>query len=143
MIALPDPRTNRDKEPAVSPLAGKQLLRDVYLAFIRIHILHHAAEARIFGVEIMEELKRHGYDIGPGTLYPLLHALENGGVLSSTQQVVAGKGRRYYRTTRTGDALLRELRAKLRELIGEVMEPRARARKLEGERARSVPAKRS
>ncbi len=127
----------------MSPLAGKQLVRDVYLAFIRIRILHHAAEARNFGMEMMEALKRHGYDIGPGTLYPLLHGLEDGGVLTSTQQVVEGKGRRYYRTTPTGDALLRELRAKLRELIGEVMEPRARARKLEGERARLVPAKRS
>jgi len=119
----------------VSPLAGKQLLRDVHLAFIRIHILHHAAEERIFGVEMMEELKRHGYDIGPGTLYPLLHSLEDGGVLSSTQQVVEGKGRRYYRTTRVGDALLRELRGKLRELVGEVVTAKVGMRKAGATRA--------
>jgi len=113
----------------VSPLAGKQLLRDVYLAFIRIHILHHAAEGRIFGVEMMEELERHGYVIGPGTLYPLLHSLEDSGVLSSTQELVEGKGRRYYRTTRAGDALLRKLRVKLDELVAEVMEPDVQTRK--------------
>jgi DNA-binding PadR family transcriptional regulator len=71
---------------------------------------------------MMAELKRHGYEIGPGTLYPLLHALEAEGVLTSTQES-RGNGRRYYRTTPAGDALLRELRAKIRELVDEVMEP--------------------
>jgi DNA-binding PadR family transcriptional regulator len=73
-----------------------------------------------------EELKRHGYDISPGTLYPMLHALEDSGVLTSTQEVVDGKGRRYYRATKAGDLLLRELRAKIRELVDEAMEPRSR-----------------
>lgn len=101
--------------------AGHPLLRDVYLAFVRIHVLHHAAEEPIFGTEMMAELKRHGYEIGPGTLYPLLHALEAEGVLRSTRES-PGNGRRYYRTTETGDALLGEVRAKIRELVGEVME---------------------
>jgi PadR family transcriptional regulator, regulatory protein PadR len=106
----------------VNRSAGHPLLRDVHLAFVRIHILHHAAEEQIFGTEMMAELKRHGYDIGPGTLYPLLHALEAEGVLASTQKA-RGNGRRYYRTTEAGDDLLRELRAKIRELVDEVLEP--------------------
>lgn len=108
-------------------------MRDVLLAFVRIHILHHAAEDRIFGVEMMDELKRHGYDISPGTLYPILHALETTGVLTSTHELVDGKGRRYYQTTKVGDALLEELRAKIRELVDEVMKPRSR---IKGQRAR-------
>jgi hypothetical protein len=27
-------------------------------------------------VEVMEELARHGYDVGAGTRYPMLHQLE-------------------------------------------------------------------
>jgi hypothetical protein len=43
-----------------------QSIGDVLLAFVRIHVLHHAANDRIYGVEMREELKRHGYDISPG-----------------------------------------------------------------------------
>ena len=110
-------------------------MRDVFLAFVRVHVLHHAAQERIFGLEMMEELKRHGYDISAGTLYPLLHTLEESGVLISTQEVVAGKVRRYYRTTKAGDALLGELRAKIRELVDEVLEHHSQ-RKLSRQRAR-------
>jgi DNA-binding PadR family transcriptional regulator len=104
--------------------AGKKILRDVHLAFARVHVLHHAAEEQIFGLAMMEELKRHGYDISPGTMYPLLHALETAGALTSIDKVVNGKLRKYYRTTKAGDAVLRELRAKIQELVEEVVEPR-------------------
>jgi PadR family transcriptional regulator, regulatory protein PadR len=105
---------------------GTKIMRDIVLAFARVHILHHAAEGRIFGLEMIEELRRHGYDISPGTLYPMLHALEGGGVLSSRQELVHGKSRRYYRTTKVGDALLAEMRAKIRELVDEVAPRQAR-----------------
>jgi PadR family transcriptional regulator, regulatory protein PadR len=106
----------------VANVVGKKIIRDVFLAFVRVHVLHHAAKEPIFGVEMMDELKRHGYDISPGTLYPLLHALEGSGVLVSTPEVVEGKVRKYYRTTKAGDALLRELRAKIAELVAEVLD---------------------
>lgn len=38
-----------------------------------------------------QELARHGYQISPGTLYPLLHRLEQDGLLTSESKVVAGK----------------------------------------------------
>lgn len=104
--------------------AGKKILRDVTLAFVRVHILHHAAKERIFGVEMMEELKRHGYAMSPGTLYPLLHALEEAGALISTQEVVDGKARRYYQATKGGHALLAELRARIGEMVEEVLKGR-------------------
>jgi DNA-binding PadR family transcriptional regulator len=70
---------------------------------------------------MIEELRHHGYVISPGTLYPMLHALESAGALRSSQTVVAGKTRRYYRTTKAGDAMLKELRLRTRELVGEVL----------------------
>lgn len=88
------------------PKRESAIMRDVVLAFVRVHILHHAAEAPIFGLEMMEELRRHGYRTGPGTLYPLLHGLEANGVLESTQALLDGKSRRYYRTSKAGDRLL-------------------------------------
>jgi PadR family transcriptional regulator, regulatory protein PadR len=102
--------------------ASQKVLRDAFLGFMRIHVLHHAAEEPIYGLEMIEELKRHGYSIGPGTLYPLLHSLEAAGLLRSSVKLVAGKNRKYYRTTKSGDALLIKLRAQIRELVHEVVD---------------------
>lgn len=107
--------------------AGQKVLRDAFLGFMRIHVLHHAAEGPIYGLEMIEELQRHGYAIGPGTLYPLLHTLEDAGLLRSTVTLVAGKNRKYYRTTRSGDALLIKLRKQIQELVHEVVHQGARA----------------
>ena len=60
--------------------------RDLYSGLIRLHVLHHAAEQPIFGLGMVEELARHGYRISPGTLYPLLHGLEEKGYLRSTEK---------------------------------------------------------
>ena len=51
------------------------IFRDIFLAFVRVHLLHHAAEGPIYGVEMIEELARHGYELSPGTLYPIFHGL--------------------------------------------------------------------
>lgn len=60
--------------------------RDLYSGLIRLHILHHAVEAPIFGLGMQEELARHGYRISPGTLYPLLNGLEKKGYLRSWEE---------------------------------------------------------
>ena len=98
------------------------MLKDFFLGFIKIHILYHASKEPIFGVEIAEELARHGYSISPGTLYPTLHRLERDGYLASTSKVVDGKMRRYYQATAKGKLVLEESRKKIRELVTVVME---------------------
>ena len=97
------------------------MLRDLFLGFIRVHILFHASEEPIFGVALMQELARHGYQVGPGTLYPILHSLERQGHLRREAQVVNGKVRKYYRLTPAGQRLLRRAQAQLQELVGEVL----------------------
>jgi len=89
-----------------------------------MHVLYHAARGPVWGVEMMEELRRHGYNLGPGTLYPILHHLEEAGYLSSTTTVVSGKRRKNYRITKAGQKLLQDAREKLRELVSEVLEDR-------------------
>ena len=98
------------------------VLRHMFTGFVRLHILHHAAEEPICGVEIMAELRRHGYHLGPGTLYPILHQLETARYLRCEERVIGGKRRKDFRITRRGTKLLRDARKKLRELAGEVLE---------------------
>ncbi len=98
------------------------IFREAFLGFIRVHLLHHAAQGRIFGVEMIEELQEHGYRLSPGTLYPILHAMEGAGYLSSEEEVAGGKKRKYYRATPSGRKALRELKKKIRELSDEIFE---------------------
>ncbi|MFI5456085.1 MAG: PadR family transcriptional regulator [Isosphaerales bacterium] len=100
---------------------SKLLTRMFFGGFVRMHVLYHAVQEPIFGVEMMEELGRHGYDVGAGTLYPMLHQLEEAGYLTSHTEVVAGKQRKYYRATPEGAAALEEAKRKLRELVSEVL----------------------
>jgi PadR family transcriptional regulator, regulatory protein PadR len=99
----------------------KLLTKMFFGGFVRMHVLYHAVKEPIFGVEMMEELGRHGYDVGAGTLYPMLHQLEEAGYLSVHTEVVAGKQRKYYRATPEGKAALEEAKTKLRELVSEVL----------------------
>jgi DNA-binding PadR family transcriptional regulator len=103
------------------------MLRDFFLGFVRIHILHHAAEGPVYGIGLIEELRRHGYELSPGTLYPILHSLEAAGYLARDEQVVAGKVRKYYAITPAGREALGEARERIRELTDEVLGPDARS----------------
>ena len=96
--------------------------REFFLGFMKIHILYHASKELIFGVEIAEELGRHGYSISPGTLYPVLHRLEKEGYLESSPKVVNGRMRRYYKATAEGKLVLEQSKKKIRELVTEVIE---------------------
>lgn len=101
--------------------------RDIELAFIKLHILHHAAEEAVFGAGLTEELGRHGYQIGPGTLYPALAKMEALRWISCQTRVVQGKQRKYYRITPEGQAALVEAREKLKELYDELLLPHGTA----------------
>jgi PadR family transcriptional regulator PadR len=101
--------------------------QELLTGFIRLHILHHAAEHEIYGHWMIEELARHGYRLSPGTLYPLLHGLQKRGYLESRQEREGRTVRRLYRATPTGREALAVARAKARELFRELAEPRRTA----------------
>ncbi len=103
---------------------ANDLLHYFFGGFVRMHVLYHANKEPIWGVEIMAELERHGYKLGPGTLYPILHQLEAAGFLRAKTTVVSGKRRKNYQITRAGRKLLHDAREKLRELVAEVLEDR-------------------
>ncbi|MFI5377722.1 MAG: PadR family transcriptional regulator [Tepidisphaerales bacterium] len=96
--------------------------QDLYSGLIRLHILHHAAHEEIFGLGIIAELRRHGYELSPGTLYPMLHRLEERGYLSSKRRTDGRRIRRAYRATAAGRAALAQAKEKVRELFAELFE---------------------
>lgn len=110
----------------MTTLDSKLLTREILLGFWKVHILHHAAEHPIIGQWVLTELRRHGYDISPGTLYPLLKRLERNGWLRSEAAVGEGsRRRRYYHLTKRGAAVLEILRETVIELHREVVEEAA------------------
>lgn len=97
-------------------------VRRLYSGLIRLHVLHHAGKEEIFGFGIMQELRRHGYRIGPGTIYPMLHAMEKSGLLRSKALKKGGREQRAYRATAAGRKALVEAKEKVRELFQELFE---------------------
>ncbi len=108
--------------------------RFLYAGLIRLHILHHAAHEPVYGLSMIEELGRHGYRLSAGTLYPILHGLEQRGYLKSTQHRVGRSARRIYRATAAGRRALQAAKIKVSELFGELLEDtkRQNARKVDG-----------
>lgn len=98
----------------------QKIMRKYLLGFMQIHILHHAKEEPIYGTWMMEELHHHGYDISPGTLYPILHSMEKSGLLLMEERNVEGKIRKYYTSTPLGESVLEEARKKAYELFKEM-----------------------
>lgn len=110
------------------------VVRDFRRGAVRLHVLHHAAEGEVSGAWMAEELGRHGYRISPGTLYPLLHDLEDAGLVVSEERLERGRVLRYYTATDDGRQTLSEARAALAELAAELLSPAERT---------AVPAARS
>lgn len=92
----------------------------LFQGFILLHILHHASEMPVFGSWLIEELSEHGYKLSPGTLYPILHHLEEEQLLEHYDENVGGKIRKYYVTTEQGLAELNEAKRYLAELTKEI-----------------------
>ena len=98
------------------------MIRDIYLGFMKVHVLYHASKDPVYGVWMMKELERHGYAVSPGTIYPLLNSMEKKGYLSGYKRVIHGRMRKYYKITKKGENMLEEARKKIKELSEEVLQ---------------------
>jgi DNA-binding PadR family transcriptional regulator len=96
--------------------------RKFFLGFIRLHILNHAQKKPFFGLWMIDELKRHGYEMSPGTIYPILHNLEFEGFIKSSKKNINGKIRKYYSITKYGKSALTRGTQQAQELLKELME---------------------
>lgn len=96
------------------------MANELLSGLIPLHILHHAAKQDIYGQWMIDELHHHGYCIGPGTLYPMLHRLEERGYLRVREERTGRTMRRYYRATSKGKTAIKEARHHVAELFGEL-----------------------
>ncbi len=100
----------------------KAAKREILLSFWKVHILHHAGEKPVHGQWILGELREHGYEISPGTLYPLLSRLARRGWLVCASDRRGGlRARKDYRLTPEGKKVLRLVREQIEELYREVV----------------------
>jgi DNA-binding PadR family transcriptional regulator len=98
--------------------------REIQLAFWKVHILHHAQEQQVYGQWLLAELRRHGFQVSPGTLYPLLGRMERDGwlrMVRNSNNDVSPKARRNYVLTGKGARALTALRRQVEELHREVV----------------------
>lgn len=100
----------------------KELEREILLSFWKVHILHHAESQPIFGQWVIRELRHHGYEVSPGTLYPILTRMEERGWLKRKVDPNAGpRARKEYSLTKKGKQVLAVLREQVEELYREVV----------------------
>lgn len=100
---------------------AKTLNREILLALWKVHILHHAARGPVVGQWMLKELWRHGYEVSPGTVYPLLRRMTQNGWLRCNVDSRGGpRARRNYYLTRKGSHVLETVRTQLAELYNEV-----------------------
>ncbi|MDE7333173.1 MAG: PadR family transcriptional regulator [Lachnospiraceae bacterium] len=72
-------------------------------------LLKLLAEKDMYGYEMIETLRHRSqnvFELKAGTLYPLLHSLEEKNLLSSYEKEVLGKVRKYYSITKEGQKAL-------------------------------------
>ena len=63
----------------------------------------------MYGYEMIDTLRQKSqnvFELKAGTLYPLLHSLEDKGFLTVYEQEAAGKTRKYYSLTKQGRGFL-------------------------------------
>ena len=81
-------------------------------------LLKLLSEQDMYGYEMISVLRERSenvFELKAGTLYPLLHSLEEKNLLESYEQEALGKVRKYYSITKAGRKLLREKETEWRE----------------------------
>lgn len=89
----------------IRPMYSKELLRGTFKTIILKLLDQHG---RMYGYEITQKMKELSDDkitITEGSLYPLLHKLEQDGTLTTEVENIGKRTRRYYRLTDQGKGL--------------------------------------
>jgi DNA-binding PadR family transcriptional regulator len=74
-------------------------------------LLKLLSEKDMYGYEMIDTLRKRSqnvFELKAGTLYPLLHGLEEKGLLTVYEQENLGKIRKYYSITQEGHRLLEQ-----------------------------------
>ena len=98
-----------------------QIYRSFLQGIVRLFVLQQAGKGPVYGVSLNKALRALGYNISPGSLYPLLHSLEKKGLLCCHIYEVGGRIRKYYELTKEGRSCLAEVREDLAGLVEEII----------------------
>ena len=99
----------------------REIMQSFWQGILRFFILQQAGQSPIYGGRLKKLLQECGYEISPGSLYPLLHALEKANLLHSRVKIFKGRARKYYDITDQGRVLLAELQADLAVIMSRVL----------------------
>lgn len=86
-------------------------------------ILKLLSEKDMYGYEMIDTLRKKSqnvFELKAGTLYPLLHGLEEKGMLNVYEQEFLGKTRKYYSITKEGKKLLKSKTEEWNEYSGAI-----------------------
>ena len=81
-------------------------------------LLRLLEEKDMYGYEMIETLEsrsNHVFSLKAGTLYPLLHSLEEKGYLTAYESEVNGKTRKYYSIAKNGRNYLKDKKQEWQE----------------------------
>lgn len=86
-------------------------------------LLKLLTEKDMYGYEMIDNLRKKSnnvFELKAGTLYPLLHALEEKGCLTAYEEESGGKTRKYYSITKEGKRCLKKREEEWKEYAGAV-----------------------
>ena len=86
-------------------------------------ILNLLAKENLYGYQLIKKLSEESeniFNLKEGTLYPILHGLEEKGFISSYWDDTTGKKRKYYSITKQGKKQLKESKEEWKVFSGAV-----------------------
>jgi PadR family transcriptional regulator PadR len=88
-------------------------------------VLRLLRNGEMYGYQIVQAIREETGEVvslGEGVVYPVLHALERGGAISSRRRAVNGRSRIYYSLSPKGASRLTELTALWSRVTGAVQQ---------------------
>lgn len=92
-------------------MSNKPIDKSLISGSTTLLLLQLLSEQEMYGYEMIDALRSRSenvFELKAGTLYPLLHSLEEKGLLESYEKEAAGKTRKYYCITKKGSKHLQE-----------------------------------
>ncbi len=84
------------------------LVMELRRGAVILGVLSRLSEAQ-YGYSLMQTLEAKGFQVEPGTLYPLLRRLEKQGLLKSSWDTSESRPRKYYRLNAKGERVYEKL----------------------------------
>jgi PadR family transcriptional regulator len=101
----------------------QQMMHSFWQGILKFFVLHQAAQSPVYGGRLKKQLQDWDYDISPGSLYPLLHALEKALLLKSRVKIFKGRARKYYDITDQGHVVLAAVQGELAAVLAKMLSP--------------------